>query len=141
MAAVAKTSGAKGLHVFVPLAPGPTFEEVAAATRAVAARAERLDPELATTAFIRADRGGQGLPRLDPRRRRHRGRRVQPRLRPGTPVSFPVDWADLDAVTPADFTVRTVLGLARRRRPVDRADAAHRSASTASWSRRARPSR
>src|SRR5204863_7131139 len=46
-----KTSGAKGLHVFVPLDLSATHEDVAAATRAVAARAERLDPALATTAF------------------------------------------------------------------------------------------
>src|SRR5213078_339990 len=52
-----KTSGAKGLHVFVPVAA--SMEEVAAATRALAARAERLDPALATTAFIREDRGGK----------------------------------------------------------------------------------
>jgi DNA primase len=32
-----------------------------------------------------------------------------PRLRPGTPVSFPVAWADLDAVTPTDFTLRTAI--------------------------------
>ena len=30
-----------------------------------------------------------------------------PRARPGVPVSFPVPWAELDRVTPADFTVRT----------------------------------
>ena len=59
MESVVKTSGAKGVHVFVPLGPDESAEEVAAATRAVAARAERLDPELATTAFIRDDRGGK----------------------------------------------------------------------------------
>jgi DNA primase len=32
-----------------------------------------------------------------------------PRARPGAPVSFPVAWDDLDAVKPADFTVRTAL--------------------------------
>ena len=32
---------------------------MAAATRALAARAERLDPAIATTAFIREDRGGK----------------------------------------------------------------------------------
>ena len=31
----------------------------------------------------------------------------RPRVRPGTPVSFPVDWDQLDRVTPADFTVHT----------------------------------
>jgi DNA primase len=30
-----------------------------------------------------------------------------PRVRPGTPVSFPVGWSELDDVTPADFTVHT----------------------------------
>src|SRR5207244_3149538 len=53
-----KTSGAKGLHVFVPLMEA-SMEEVAAATRAIAARAERLDPGIATTAFIREDREGK----------------------------------------------------------------------------------
>lgn len=32
-----------------------------------------------------------------------------PRLRAGTPVSFPVAWSDLDRVSPADFTVRTAV--------------------------------
>ncbi|WP_341271845.1 hypothetical protein [Mycobacterium kubicae] len=32
-----------------------------------------------------------------------------PRLRPGTPVSFPLDWSDLDRVRPADFTVHTAI--------------------------------
>jgi DNA ligase D len=105
-----KTSGAKGLHVFVPLADGQV-EEMAAATRAFAARAERLDPDLATTAFVREERHGKVF--LDATRAG--GATVvaaySPRLRPGTPVSFPVDWADLDAVAPRDFTLRTAPGL------------------------------
>ena len=39
-----KTSGAKGVHVFVPIDDDVTMEDAAAATRAIAARAERLDP-------------------------------------------------------------------------------------------------
>jgi bifunctional non-homologous end joining protein LigD len=34
-----------------------------------------------------------------------------PRIRPGTPVSFPVHWGDLDHIAPKDFTVHTALGL------------------------------
>jgi bifunctional non-homologous end joining protein LigD len=105
-----KTSGAKGVHVFVPLKDGHA-EDVAAATRAVAARAERLDPDLATTAFIREDREGKVF--LDATRAG--GATVvaaySPRVRPGTPVSFPLAWDDLDDVTPADFTVLTAPGL------------------------------
>ena len=104
-----KTSGAKGLHVYVPIEA--SSEEAAAATRAVAARAERLDPGLATTAFVRADRAGKVF--LDSTRAH--GATVaaaySPRVRPGVPVSFPVPWDDLDAVTPADFTVHTVPAL------------------------------
>ncbi|MET8233515.1 ATP-dependent DNA ligase [Micromonospora sp. NPDC005298] len=106
-----KTSGAKGVHVFVPLAGDPDAEEVAAATRALAVRAERIDPALATTAYIREERGG----RVFVDATRAGGATVaaaySPRLRPGVPVSFPVDWADLSGVTPADFTIRTVPSL------------------------------
>lgn len=103
-----KTSGAKGVHVFVPLVPTPV-EDVAAATRALAARAERLDPELATTAFVRDERAGKVF--LDSTRAG--GATVvaaySPRLRPGVPVSFPLDWDALDGVTPGEFTVHTAL--------------------------------
>ncbi|GAA1803005.1 ATP-dependent DNA ligase [Luedemannella flava] len=106
MTATVKTSGAKGVHVFAPVT-GADVEAVAAATRAVAARAEQLDPALATTAFIREDRGGKVF--LDATR--SGGATVvsvySPRLRPGTTVSFPVAWDDLDNVSPADFTMRT----------------------------------
>src|SRR4051794_29790650 len=54
-----KTSGAKGVHVFVPIDTEASLEDSAAATRAIAARAERLDPALATTAFMKEDRGGK----------------------------------------------------------------------------------
>jgi bifunctional non-homologous end joining protein LigD len=106
LAAAVKTSGAKGLHIFVPLRPH-SLEDVAAATRAIAVRAERLDPSVATTAFIREDRAGKVF--LDSTRAG--GATVvaaySPRIRPGTPVSFPVPWDDLDNVTPADFTVHS----------------------------------
>jgi bifunctional non-homologous end joining protein LigD len=112
LAGAAKTSGAKGLHVYVPVAAPATAEEVAAATRALAARAERLDPALATTAFIREDRGGKVF--LDSTRAG--GATVvaaySPRVRPGTPVSFPVPWDDLDRALPGDFTVHTAARLA-----------------------------
>jgi DNA ligase D-like protein (predicted polymerase) len=109
LAGAVKTSGAKGLHVFVPVEA--TVEEAAAATRALAARAERLDPQIATTAFIREDRGGKVF--LDSTRAG--GATVvsaySPRVRPGVPVSFPVTWDALDRVAPADFTIRTAVGL------------------------------
>ncbi|HEY2551844.1 MAG TPA: ATP-dependent DNA ligase [Streptosporangiaceae bacterium] len=111
LAGAVKTSGSKGVHVFVPLAQPASFEDAAAATRALAVRAERLDPALATTAFIREDREGKVF--IDSTRAG--GATVaaaySPRIRPGTPVSFPVPWDQLDQVTPADFTVHTAPAL------------------------------
>jgi bifunctional non-homologous end joining protein LigD len=113
MAGAVKTSGAKGLHVFVPIAAGSSPEDAAAATRAVAARAERIDPDLATTAFVKEERGGKVF--LDSTRAG--GATVvaaySPRIRPGASVSFPVDWADLDGVVPADFTIHNAAGQLR----------------------------
>ncbi len=109
LAGAVKTSGAKGIHVFVPIDDAASVEDVAGATRALAARAEALDPEIATTAFIVADRGGKVF--IDSTRAG--GATVaaaySPRLRAGTSVSFPLDWSDLDRVTPGDFTVRTAI--------------------------------
>jgi bifunctional non-homologous end joining protein LigD len=111
LAGAVKTSGAKGVHVFVPIDADANIEEAAAATRALAARAERLDPSLATTAFIREDRQGKVF--IDSTRAG--GATVvsaySPRVRPGVPVSFPVGWNELDRVTPADFTVHSVVPL------------------------------
>ncbi|HET7489986.1 MAG TPA: hypothetical protein VFJ85_18820 [Acidimicrobiales bacterium] len=102
-----KTSGAKGVHVIVPLDGGVPLEEAAAATRAVAARAEALDPGAVTTEFLKDQRKG----RVFADATRVGGATVvavySPRVRPGVPVSFPVAWDDLDDVAPADFTIRT----------------------------------
>ena len=106
LAGAVKTSGSKGLHVVVPvLGSGP--EDVAAATRALAGRAAALDPDLATTAYIREDRHGRVF--LDSTRS-GAGTVVaaySPRIRPGLPVSAPVGWDALDHVRPGDVTVLT----------------------------------
>jgi len=102
-----KTSGAKGVHIFVPIDRETATDDAAAAIRAIAARAERLDPALATTAFLKEDRGDKVF--VDPTR--VGGATVvatySPRVRSGVPVSFPVTWDDLPDVTPADFTIHT----------------------------------
>ena len=106
-----KTSGAKGLHVFIPITPEVTLDEAAAATRALAVRAARLDPALATTAFMKEDREGKVF--IDSTRAG--GATVvsaySPRIRPGVPVSVPLAWDELDQISPRDFTVHTAPGL------------------------------
>jgi bifunctional non-homologous end joining protein LigD len=116
LAGALKTSGAKGVHVFVPITDTDP-DDAAAATRAIADRAAKLDPSLATTAYVKADRGGKVF--VDSTRAH--GATViaaySPRLRPGVPVSFPVAWDDADDVVPRDFTVRNAAGLLGDRDP------------------------
>jgi DNA ligase D len=112
-----KTSGAKGVHIFVPIDDAALPHDAAAAMRAIAARAEQLDPETATTAFLKEDRGH----RVFVDSTRAGGATVvaaySPRVRPGAPVSFPVGWDELDDVTPSDFTLHTALGILGDRDP------------------------
>ncbi len=102
-----KTSGAKGVHVFVPLREDAEIPDVAAATRAIATRAALLDPKVATIEFVREERGGKVF--VDSTRAG--GATVvaaySPRARPGVPVSFPVTWDELEQVRPGDFTILT----------------------------------
>ncbi|HST42841.1 MAG TPA: ATP-dependent DNA ligase [Conexibacter sp.] len=115
LAGALKTSGAKGVHVFVPIAApasGETSgEAIAAATRALAARAERLDPALATTAYVVEEREG----RVFVDATRAGGATVvaaySPRIRPGATVSFPLLWEELEHADPTAFTIRTVPAL------------------------------
>jgi bifunctional non-homologous end joining protein LigD len=111
LAGAIKTSGAKGVHVFVPVAQPAGMEEIAAATRALAVRAARLDPEVATTEYVLERRAGKVF--VDSTRAG--GATVvaaySPRIRPGAPVSFPLRWDELDGVAPGDFTIKTVPAL------------------------------
>lgn len=104
-----KTSGAKGVHVFVPLAEDQETPDVAAATRALAARAASKDASVATTAFVREERDGKVF--VDSTRAG--GATVvaaySPRARAGLPVSFPLTWDQVEHVQPSDFTVLTAV--------------------------------
>jgi DNA ligase D-like protein (predicted polymerase) len=104
-----KTSGAKGVHVFVPIDDTTPVDDVAAATRALAVRAEAIDPSIATTAFIVEDRGGKVFVDATRAGGATVAAAYSPRLRPGTPVSFPLEWSELDRINPRDFTVHTAL--------------------------------
>ena len=106
LAGAVKTSGSKGVHVVVPIRDADPVD-AAAATRALAARAASLDPEVATTAYIKEDR--HGLVFVDSTRSGTATivAAYSPRVRSGLPVSAPVDWADLVTADPGRVTVRT----------------------------------
>jgi bifunctional non-homologous end joining protein LigD len=109
LAAAVKTSGAKGVHVVVPVSTDTSADDVAAAARALAEDVARTAPAIATTAFVKDQREGKTF--VDATR--VGGATVvaaySPRIRPGTPVSFPVGWEELPAVSPSELTVHTAL--------------------------------
>lgn len=109
-----KTSGAKGLHVFVPLERRHTGEQVRQAGFALATEVVQRIPDLATLEFRKRDRGGRVF--LDVTRNGG-GQTVvaaySPRVLPTGTVSFPITWKDLRDIRPEDFTIRTVPGLLR----------------------------
>src|SRR6202044_1205217 len=106
LAGAVKTSGAKGVHIYVPVQGSVSADDAAAATRALAQRAARLDPGLATTAFIKADRGG--LVFIDSTRA-HGATVVaaySPRARPGVPGFVPGGLGPPGRVRPGGFPNR-----------------------------------
>jgi DNA ligase D len=111
-----KTSGSKGVHVYVPLRRRHTFDQVRIAANTIAERVVASAPDLVTAAWKKADRGGRVF--LDTTRNApgaHIVAAYSPRARPGAPVSFPVPWDELPGVTPMDFTVQTAPALLRER--------------------------
>jgi DNA ligase D len=108
----AKTSGAKGVHVYVPLERRYEFPVVRAAAVEVAARAEEEAPQRSTTQFRIAERGRRVY--LDAGRNApgaHIIAPYSPRARPAATVSFPVGWDELRNIRPEDFTITTAPAL------------------------------
>jgi bifunctional non-homologous end joining protein LigD len=105
-----KTTGGKGLHVCVPLVPGPGWEELEEFTRAVAQRLAREEPGTFTANMSKSQRKGKVY--VDYLRNVRGANAVGPfstRARAGAPVSFPVGWDELDRLSgPTDFTVAEV---------------------------------
>ena len=115
LAGAAKTSGSKGVHVYVPLERRYGYDEVRRACGRLADHVAGEAPDLVTTAFRKAEREGRVF--LDTGRNAPGAHVVtvySPRARPAASVSFPVPWDDLRSVQPPDFTVANVPGILER---------------------------
>ena len=106
---VCKTTGGKGLHVVVPIAPDPDWGGVKAFARAVAERMSADAPDRFTSKIAKSIRKGRIL--VDYLRNDPTSTAVAPystRARPGAPVATPVTWEELEDLDPARFDLRTV---------------------------------
>ncbi|MDL5155997.1 non-homologous end-joining DNA ligase [Actinomycetospora termitidis] len=105
-----KTSGGKGLHVYVRIRPEHSFGEVRRAAWAFAREVERRAPQLVTTAWWRKDRE-PGTVFVDYNQNTRDHTIASAYSVRGTPlgiVSAPVTWDEIDRVEPADFTIATM---------------------------------
>ncbi|HEX6476317.1 MAG TPA: non-homologous end-joining DNA ligase [Acidimicrobiales bacterium] len=104
-----KTTGNRGIHVYVRLQPKWTSYEARAAAVAVARELERRRPELVTAAWWKEERGERVFVDFNqnaPHKTIFGAWSV--RARPGAQVSTPFDWEELDAIVPDELTIATV---------------------------------
>ena len=117
-----KTSGARGLHVLVPLRPVADQVAVRAFARGVARLMAEQAPELVTVDANKRARGGRVF--ADSQRNASGQTIVAPysvRRRPKAPVSTPLAWDEVQPrLDPARFNLRTIRTPARRGRSVGR---------------------
>jgi bifunctional non-homologous end joining protein LigD len=115
-----KTSGGKGLHVVVPLAPRLDYEVVKGLSQAVAQHMARTIPQRFVSKSGGANRVGKIF--IDYLRNGHAqttAAAFSARARPGLGVSMPVAWEDVPALkSGAQWTIRT----ARERLSFQKAD-------------------
>jgi bifunctional non-homologous end joining protein LigD len=112
----AKTSGGRGMHVFVPLRTGPDASEVLSFAQQVVQRVAAAHPEELTVEHSLAARRGRVY--LDPFRNGFGQTVVAPfsvRHREKAPISTPLDWPEVKpALDPADFNLGNFVKRARR---------------------------
>jgi DNA ligase D len=109
--AYVKTSGGRGVHVFVPIAQRWDFVQVRHAVIGIARELERRAPDAVTTSWWKEDRGAKVFVDFNQAARdRTMASAYSIRARAGAPVSTPVWWDELAEVDPAALTVRTVPG-------------------------------
>jgi len=105
-----KTSGGKGLHVYVRIEPRWGFTDVRRAALAFAREVERRAPDDVTTTWWRKDRDpGKVFVDYNQNARDHTiASAYSVRGVPEATVSTPIGWDEIDDVSPLDCTIATV---------------------------------
>ena len=104
-----KTSGGRGVHIYVRIEPRWTFTDVRHAAIAFGRELERRRPGEVTTKWWKEERGETIFVDYNQNARdRTIASAYSVRPKPGAPVSAPVTWDELAEVQPEDFTVATM---------------------------------
>jgi bifunctional non-homologous end joining protein LigD len=103
-----KTSGSRGMHVYVRIERRWTFGEVRRAALALAREVERRAPTLATSKWWKEERHGVFLDYNQNAKDRTIAGAYSVRPRPDARVSAPLAWEEIASCDPADFTLSTM---------------------------------
>ncbi len=104
-----KTSGGRGVHIYVRIEPRWTFTDVRHAAIAFGRELERRLPGRVTTKWWKEERGERIFIDYNQNARdRTIASAYSVRPKPGAPVSAPLDWEELPDVAPEEFTVATM---------------------------------
>ena len=104
-----KTSGGRGIHIYVRIEPRWTFTDVRHAAIAFGRELERRLPDQVTTSWWKEERGTRIFIDFNQNARdRTIASAYSIRPKPGAPVSAPLSWDELSEVAPEDFTVATM---------------------------------
>ena len=117
LVSVPKTSGKRGLHVFVPLGPGHSHAQALAFAEAITgALAARFPDQATTERSLKSRRGRLYLDAFQNGRLKTMVAPYSIRGMEGAPVSTPLEWDEVDArLDPAKFNIRTVPARLRER--------------------------
>jgi DNA ligase D len=111
-----KTSGGRGVHVFLPIETRWDFVEVRRAGIALAREIERRSPDTVTTSWWKEERGERIFIDFNQNARdRTMASAYSVRRTPIATVSTPLTWDELADADPDDYTMATVPGLVARR--------------------------
>jgi DNA ligase D len=104
-----KTSGGRGIHIYVRIEPRWSFTDVRHAAIAFGRELERRLPDRVTTSWWKEERGERIFIDYNQNARdRTIACAYSVRPKPGAPVSAPVSWDELPEVLPEQFTVATM---------------------------------
>jgi bifunctional non-homologous end joining protein LigD len=110
-----KTSGSRGIHIYVRLHPEQSFEEVRRAALALAREVERQMPGRATSRWWKEEREGVFIDYNQNARDRTVASAYSVRAVADARVSCPLEWDEVAAVEPAELTLKTVPARLRER--------------------------
>jgi len=103
-----KTSGSRGIHVYVRIERRWTFQEVRRAALAFAREVERRAPSLATSKWWKEERHGVFLDYNQNAKDRTIASAYSVRAKPDARVSAPLTWEEIADSNPEDFTLATM---------------------------------